>query len=79
MYKRQSYNSGSSKLLSAKESLDRIQEKQSHLEDRLKANEALNDEFNNTDLDAKMKEAGILDGGSNAADILAKLKAKKST
>ena len=73
-----SYASGSSKLLSAKESLDRIQERQSHLEDRLKANEALNDEFNNTDLDAKMKEAGIIDGGSDAADILAKIKAKSS-
>lgn len=70
------YASGSSKLLSAKESLDRIKEKQDNLEDRLKAGEQLDNEFNHNDLDAKMKEAGILDNGSSAADILAKLKAK---
>lgn len=73
------YAAGSSKLLSAKESLDRIKQKQENLEDRLKAGEQLDNEFNHSDLDAKMKAAGILEDGSSAADILAKIKAKKTS
>ncbi len=72
------YASGSSKLLTAKESLDRIKEKQADLEDRLSAGEILQDEFDGTDdLDEKMKAAGIIEGDSKAQDILAKLKAKQ--
>ena len=73
------FASGSSKLLTAKESLDRIKQRQQDLDDRLKAGEALNSEFNGNDLEAKMKEAGIVGDDSSANDILAKLKAKKNS
>ncbi|MEM7617225.1 MAG: PspA/IM30 family protein [Pseudomonadota bacterium] len=72
------YASGSSKLLTAKESLDRIKQKQQDLDDRLAAGETLNAEFNGDDLEAKMQEAGIGDTNDKAQDILAKLKAKKN-
>ena len=71
------YASGSSSLLTAKESLDRIQERQQQLDDRLAAGDALDAEFNGNDLETKMKEAGILEGDSKAQDILAQIKAKK--
>jgi phage shock protein A len=72
------YASGSSKLLTAKESLDRIKQKQQDLDDRIAAGETLASEFNGGDLEAKMKEAGIVEDDNKAQDILAKLKAKKS-
>ncbi len=72
------YASGSSKLLTAKESLDRIKQKQQDLDDRMVAGEALNSEFNGDDLEAKMKAAGIIENDNKAQDILEKLKAKKN-
>lgn len=72
------YASGSSKLLTAKESLDRIKKRQEDLDDRLKAGEQLQDDFSGQGLEAKLQEAGIVEGDSKAQDILAQLKAKKS-
>lgn len=71
------YASGSSKLLTAKESLDRIKKRQEDLEDRMAAGEQLQGEFDGKDLEARMKEAGIMEDDNKAKDILAKLKAKK--
>ena len=71
------YATGSSKLLSAKESLDRIKKKQQDLEDRLAAGESLQGNLEEKSLDNKMKEAGIIEGGNKAHDILKRLKAKK--
>jgi len=73
------YASGSSKLLTAKESLDRIKKRQQDLEDRMAAGEVLADEFDGDNLESKMKEAGIVEGDTKAQDILDKLKAKKSS
>jgi phage shock protein A len=73
----QNYASGSSKLLTAKESLDRIKKKQQNLEDRLSAGELLQDEFGAKGLESKMKEAGIIEGNDRAKQILDKLKSKK--
>jgi phage shock protein A len=73
----QNYATGSSKLLTAKESLDRIKVKQQDLEDRLKAGEALQGEFEGQDLEKKLKEAGIVQSDNKAQEILAGLKAKK--
>jgi len=72
------YASGSSKLLGAKESLDRIKKRQQDLDDRLAAGDQLKNDFEGNDLEAKMQAAGI--GGNNnaASDILAKLKANKA-
>lgn len=73
------YASGSSSLLTAKESLDRIKKNQEMREDRLKAGEVLDKEFNNTtNLEDKLKNAGIIEVNNKAQDILAKIKAKKS-
>ncbi|TAE33806.1 MAG: PspA/IM30 family protein [Alphaproteobacteria bacterium] len=74
----QNYASGSSKLLTAKESLDRIKVKQQNMEDRLKAGELLQSEFDGQDLEKKLKEAGIVQGDHKAQEILANLKAKKN-
>jgi|UPI000373158D phage shock protein A len=74
------YATGTSKLLTAKESLDRIKQRQQDLDDRLAAGEALKGEFSGSDLEAKMKAAGIGgEGDAQAQDILAKLKAKKTS
>lgn len=73
------YASGTSRLLSAKESLDRIKQRQEDHEDRMNAGELLDGEFSGEDLEAKLKEAGIGESTDAAAnDILAKLKAKKA-
>lgn len=74
----QNYASGTSKLLTAKESLNRIQQKQQDLEDRLKAGEILEGEFDGKDLEAKLKDAGIVENENKAQDILAALKAKQN-
>lgn len=71
------YASGTSRLLTAKESLDRIKQKQQDLEDRLAAGEVLQDEFDGQDLEKKLKEAGIVKDDNKAKEILAKLKEKK--
>jgi len=68
------YTSSGSKLLTAKESLDRIQQRQQDLEDRLNAGETLQSEFNGESLEDKLKAAGIGETNSSAQDILAKLK-----
>lgn len=73
----QNYATGNSRLLTAKESLDRIKNKQQNLDNRLEAGDALKDEFEGKDLDARLKEAGITQDDSNAKEILEKLKAKK--
>ncbi len=72
----QNYASGTSKLLTAKESLDRIKHKQQDLEDRLKAGEMLQGEFDGKDLEEKLKKAGILQTDNKAQEILAAIKAK---
>jgi len=74
----ENYASGGSKMLSAKESLDRIQQRQQDLDDRLEAGEVLEDEFEGTNLEDKLREAGIGEQSSSANDILAKIKAKKA-
>ena len=73
------YASSSSKLLTAKESLDRIKQRQDDLEDRMIAGESLAGDFDGNDLENKMREAGIVKGDSGANDILAKLKAKQNS
>lgn len=71
------YASGSSKLLTAKESLDRIKQKQQNLEDRLAVGESMQNDLEGKDLESKMKEAGIIEDNNKAQDILNRLKAKK--
>jgi phage shock protein A len=72
------YGSSGSKMLSAKESLDRIQQRQRDLDDRLAAGDLLKEEGEGGSLDDKLKAAGIGESSTSAQDILAKLKQKKA-
>lgn len=65
-----------SKLLSAKDSLERIKQKQAMFDDKLKAAEQLESENSDTSLKNKLQGAGIGPQQSNAQSILARLKTK---
>ncbi len=67
-------NSQQSSLSTAKETLERIRERQAREEDRQTASAALEKELTGADLDEKLKAAGI-DGEQDAVnDVLARLK-----
>lgn len=70
------YASSGSKLLSAKESLDRIQNRQKAYQDQVEASKQLDAELSGEDLEDKLKKAGILKGQDEAQKILEKLKGK---
>lgn len=65
--------SGNSRVASAKESLERIKEKQRNFEDRLEAERELDSAGN---LDKKLAEAGISTNQSSAESVLERIKAK---
>ncbi len=62
-----------SKLGSAADSLQRIKQRQAVAEERLRVGQELEDRRTGADLDAKLKEAGILPGHASANDVLARL------
>ena len=68
-----------SRIGSAADSLQRIKHKQAVQEEKLRAGQELEDRRTGADLDAKLKEAGILPGHSSADDILARLSAPNTT
>ncbi|BAJ00509.1 PspA/IM30 family protein [Shewanella violacea] len=72
-----SFAGSNSKLLNAKDSLERIKARQQQFDDRLKASEALEDENSDKSLHAKLAEAGIGEQKSNANAVLERLKARK--
>lgn len=65
-----------SKLLSAKDSLERIKQKQAMFDDKLKAAEQLDAENSDTSLQSKLQAAGIGAQQSSAQSILDRLKNK---
>lgn len=67
-----------SSLNSARESLERIKSRQQMQQDRLEAGDVLQKEFSGGDLESKLKQAGIKGAGSDAAAVLARLKAGKT-
>lgn len=71
------FSSSNSKLLSAKDSLERIKAKQQKFDDQMKAAEVLESENSDNSLEAKLKEAGIGQTDSNANSVLDRLKAKQ--
>jgi phage shock protein A len=73
------YVAGGSKLLSAKESLDRIKQRQQDWEDRMAAGETLQGEFSGGDLEERLKKAGVAGSQDAAKDVLARIKAKKTS
>jgi phage shock protein A len=73
-----SFASSNSKLLNAKDSLERIKARQQQFDDRLKAAETLADENSDKSLQSKLAEAGIGEQKSNANAVLDRIKARKS-
>ncbi|OKY25064.1 MULTISPECIES: PspA/IM30 family protein [Thalassotalea] len=71
------FSSSNSKLLSAKDSLERIKAKQQKFDDRLKAAEVLESENADNSLEAKLKAAGIGEQEKSANSVLERLKAKQ--
>lgn len=69
--------SGNSKLLNAKESLNRIKAKQAAFDDKMAASEQLQAETGDASLEAKLKEAGIGSQNSSANSVLDRIKAKQ--
>ncbi|TQV88518.1 PspA/IM30 family protein [Aliikangiella coralliicola] len=69
-----SLSSGVSKSSAARESLNRIKERQQRTEDKIKASEELNAENTDAALKSKLEAAGIGKTKSQASDILARLK-----
>lgn len=71
------FSSSNSKLLNAKDSLERIKAKQQKFDDQMKAAEVLESENSDSSLEAKLKEAGIGASDNNANSVLERLKAKQ--
>ncbi|GGI70878.1 PspA/IM30 family protein [Shewanella gelidii] len=72
-----SFASSNSKLLNAKDSLERIKARQQQVDDRMKASEALADENSDSSLQAKLAEAGIGEQKADASAVLERLKNRK--
>ena len=70
------FSASNSKLLNAKDSLERIKQKQANFDDKLKATEQLESESDDSSLKAKLQEAGIGAQQSSAQSILDRLKNK---
>ena len=68
-----------SRIGSAADSLQRIKQRQAVQEEKLRANQELEDTRTGADLDAKLREAGILPGHSSADDVLARLTQQEVT
>ena len=66
-----------SRIGSAADSLQRIKQRQAINEEKLRAGQELEDRRTGADLDAKLKEAGILPGHASADDVLARLTAQE--
>ena len=62
-----------SRIGSAADSLQRIKQRQAVQEERLRVGQECEDRRTGADLDAKLRDAGILPGASNADDVLARL------
>jgi len=71
------FDNSNSKLLNAKQSLERIKAKQQNFDDRLKASEQLADENSDQSLKNKLAQAGIGASQTSASSVLDRLKAKQ--
>ncbi|KZN37948.1 hypothetical protein N480_14485 [Pseudoalteromonas luteoviolacea S2607] len=70
--------SGDSAMASAKQSLERIKQRQMDRQDKMDAAQQLADESSDKFLHDKMRAAGIGEEAAKGADILARIKAKQS-
>ncbi|PWF46084.1 PspA/IM30 family protein [Massilia glaciei] len=72
----QSMGANGSKLMSAKESLERIKQRHQDMADRMQAAEVLDGEFGNKTLENKLKAAGIGAEADRKAQVMARLQAR---
>ncbi|KID56201.1 phage-shock protein [Pseudoalteromonas luteoviolacea] len=70
--------SGDSAMTSAKQSLERIKQRQMDRQDQLDAAQQLADESNDKSLNDKMRAAGIGEEAAKGADVLARIRAKQN-
>ncbi len=68
-----------SRIGSAADSLQRIKQRQAIQEERLRVGQEFEDKRTGADLDAKLRDAGILPGHASADDVLARLTARDVT
>jgi phage shock protein A len=73
----QHMDGGSSKMVAAKESLERIKQRQQDKTDRMSAAETLKAELSGATLEEKLKAAGVGDDEDRQKQVLARLKAKR--
>lgn len=73
----QHIDGGSSKMVAAKESLERIKHRQQDESDRMAASDALNAELSGESLENKLKAAGIGEKSDRKRQVLERLKAKQ--
>ncbi|WP_066256541.1 PspA/IM30 family protein [Hydrogenophaga flava] len=69
---------GGSKLMSARESLDRIKQRHEDLADRMTAAEQLNNEFGQGALEKKLAAAGVGDEAKRQSDVMARIRARRA-
>ncbi|QDP02268.1 PspA/IM30 family protein [Thalassotalea sp. PS06] len=72
------FSSSNSKLLNAKDSLERIKAKQQKFDDQMKAAELLESEDSDASLQSQLKAAGIGKADKDASSVLDRIKAKQS-
>lgn len=72
------YANGTSKVLGAKQSLERIKQRQQSREDELTAGEELREEFEGKSLEDQLRAEGIIENVGSANAVLERLKAGKS-
>lgn len=72
----QSMGSSGSKLLSAKESMERIKQRHQDMADRMQATDELEDELGNKALEKKLAAAGIGIGPRRQTEVMTRLKAR---
>jgi phage shock protein A len=72
----QSMGASGSKLMSAKESIERIKQRHQDMADRMQAAEALDGEFGNQTLESKLAAVGIGAEADRKAQVMARLQAR---
>ena len=72
------HSGAGSSMRSALDSLDRFKSKQAERAAKFEAASELAESTEEVSLDAKLKAAGIVDGGASGGDVLARLKAKRN-
>jgi phage shock protein A len=74
----QTLGQGGSKLVSARESLERIKQRHEDMADRMAAAEQLDHEMSHQSLEKKLTAAGIGDESRRQSDIMARIRAKQA-